>query len=420
MADKVNNRVSQMEKAFQDNLKRWDEQRTELGMTKQDNGRWSGGGRTLDEMWRDEKRKRREALLTAAREEKNKVGQGKGDMSAGGDTGAGGRPSGWDGVRFTGTGGRPFSVNKDLIGRGGPVKVRDLANARLREASERAADRAMRHAAAEEKRKESIERGQYMFQNYYAIQLEQQKRREAEDINKAEYLARKQLADARKGIFHDKPKPTSGAGSTLEAWKAANVGKGVSRGDRRKAAGLKEDGSLDTEKLNDLAGTPGVTIGADKTSKYKDTGVTVVTGGSGDRRKSIEGIVTRQQQKNIDQGGANSGLAQREKYAKIQADIDKREQEKADRQARLNEALKSEDTAVRDRAQAFVDSKLSEDWVKNGSPNGVDPLEVPPAEEKKDEFWTGAIKNLFGLGGKSGMKAGRARARMRVLRGTGR
>lgn len=413
MAD-IANRVSQMEKAFNDNLKRWNEQRKELGMTQQGNV-WSGGGRTLDEMWRDEKQKRREALLTAAREEKNKVGKGKGDMSAGGDIGAGGRPSGWDGVRFTGTGGRPFSVNKDLLGRGGPVRVRDLANARLREASERAADRAMRHAAAEEKRKESIERGQYIFQNYYAIQLEQQKRREAEDINKAEYLARKQLADARKGIFHDKP--TSGAGSTLEAWKTANGGKGASRSERRKAAGLKEDGSLDTEKLNNLAGSPGVTIGADKTSKYQDTGVTIVTGGSGDRRKSIEGIVTRQQQKNIDQGGANSGVAQREKYAKIQKGIDDRNRIRAERQDKLNAALKSDDPAVRERAQAFVDSKLSEDWVKNGSPNGVDPLEVPPAEEKKDEFWTGAIKNLFGLGGKSGMKAGRARARMQVLRG---
>lgn len=285
---------------------------------------------TLNDMW-DAEKKRRQLAEQKHVQELNKKG---GNFPAGGSGRMGG-------ISFTGAGGRPFSVDKDLLGPGSHgVLVRDLSAARMREASERAAFKALR---AEERRmaqKESEAKADWIYHNGPAIALQRARNRSTYLQQQKElYLLNqqnaKEAADFAAMKAKDRaaaPRPKAGPGSVSD-------GK-ASLAERQAAAGLDPE----TGKPMPMAvGAPGVKVGRSGTNvnqatgratgsaeEGSDPGLAIVHGGP--RSKVVGEITEKQMRQSITTGGYNQAAQQQENNRL------KYEQEKA-RDAEINQLL---------------------------------------------------------------------------------
>lgn len=194
----------------------------------------SGRAVTLNDLW-DAEKKRRQLAEQKHVQELNRKG---GNFPAGGSGRVGG-------ISFTGAGGRPFSVDKDLLGPGSHgVLVRDLSAARMREASERAAFKALR---AEERRmaqKELEAKGEWAERNWGMIRENILKSWEDQRVERLK-LQRERLLKRAEGDALAKglaamaplaPRPKAGPGSMSD-------GK-ASLAERRAAAGMHADGTI--------------------------------------------------------------------------------------------------------------------------------------------------------------------------------
>lgn len=186
--------------------------------------------RTFDDMWREEKRRRQLELA-----DHDKALREKGALVP---------RSGGTGVTFTGAGGRPYSVNKDLLASGGPVLVRDLQAARLREASEHAAFKALRAQQAEAARAEGLAKANYYWDHYDEVVSARQDRLIAHELARAEHRAKAEVLRTLRG----ETPPVAGPGSRSDG-KASRV-------ERRLAAGMTPDGRPAPQDF----GAPGVRV----------------------------------------------------------------------------------------------------------------------------------------------------------------
>lgn len=261
---------------------------------------------TLNDMWEAEK-KRRQLEEQGHLQKLNKMG---------GNYPGGAR--GRSGVSFTGAGGTPYSVQRDLLGRGGPVLVRDLHAARLREASERAAFRALRAEENRMAQKESEAKGDWMFHHWAEIEAQRRKNQvirnnlRLKDIEQAKqsYLKEQEvkqkaaeLRNLKAGVNPPGPAPAA-AGSRVTTPNA------VPRSGESKNVDWIQPGA------------PGVRIGGSGTDTVegmarsrvdpgKSTGVAIVRGGPGS--DAAAAIVEKQMRRSIETGGKNPGIGRKDR-----------------------------------------------------------------------------------------------------------
>lgn len=265
---------------------------------------------TLNDMW-DAEKKRRQLAEQKHVQELNRKG---GNFPAGGSGRMGG-------ISFTGAGGRPFSVDKDLLGPGSHgVLVRDLSAARMREASERAAFKAL---LAEERRmaqKEKEAKGEWVHRNWGTIMENISKSQEEQRVERLklrkERLLKKAEGDALAKelatMTPSAPRPKAGPGSMSD-------GK-ASLAERRAAAGLDPETG---KPMPMAAGAPGVKVGRSGTNvnpatgratgsseEGSDPGLAIVYGGP--RSKVVGDIVEKQMRQSITTGGYNQAVQQQE------------------------------------------------------------------------------------------------------------
>lgn len=285
---------------------------------------------TLNDMW-DAEKKRRQLAEQKHVQELNRKG---GNFPTGGSGRMGG-------ISFTGAGGRPFSVDKDLLGPGSHgVLVRDLSAARMREASERAAFKALR---AEERRmaqKEKEAKGEWAERNWGMIRENILKSREDQRVERLK-LQRERLLKKAEGdalakelatMTPSAPRPKAGPGSMSD-------GK-ASLAERRVNAGLDPETG---KPMPMAAGAPGVKVGRSGTDvnqatgratgsseEGSDPGLAIVHGGP--RSKVVGDITEKQMRQSIATGGYNQAAQQQENNRL------KYEQEKA-RDAEIDQLL---------------------------------------------------------------------------------
>lgn len=284
---------------------------------------------TLNDMWEAEK-KRRQLEEQGHLQKLNKTG---------GNYPGGAR--GRSGVSFTGAGGTPYSVQRDLLGRGGPVLVRDLQAARLREASERAAFRALRVEENRMAQKESEAKGDWMFHHYREIEAQRLKNQEIRiEQAKQNYLKEQEvkqkaieLRNLKAGVnppgsaaVGAAPGKLAGATSNGRAPSGSAPVATDGRGTPTGAAPGKPVASKPAKStyVNWMKpGAPGARIGGSGTDTVegiaqsrvdpgKSTGVAVVRGGPGS--DTVAAIVERQMRRSIETGGKNPSIGRRDRH----------------------------------------------------------------------------------------------------------